>query len=86
MLVHRSARERGVGARLLAAAEDTARERDKSLLVLDTFKDTAAYRLYRRSGWTEVGVIPRFALWPDGRPGDTVVFYKDVAPPGEVAA
>jgi GNAT superfamily N-acetyltransferase len=78
MLVHRDGRERGVGAKLLAAAERIARERGKSLLVLDTFKDTAAYRLYRRCGWSEVGVIPRFALWPDGRFGDTVVFYKDL--------
>jgi GNAT superfamily N-acetyltransferase len=86
MLVQPGDRGGGVGARLLAAAEDVARERGKSLLVLDTFKDTAAYRLYRRCGWTEVGAIPRYALWPDGRFGDTVVFYKELAPAGRVEA
>jgi ribosomal protein S18 acetylase RimI-like enzyme len=76
LLVHGDARRRGAGARLLAAAEDAARARGKTLLVLDTFAGTEAYRLYRRAGWTEVGVIPSYALYPDGRPGDTVVFYK----------
>jgi hypothetical protein len=26
--------------------------------------------------WTKVGVIPNFALYPDGRPCDTTVFWK----------
>src|ERR1700759_1097638 len=36
MLVHRRARRRGVGAALMKAAEQAAREAGKSLLVLDT--------------------------------------------------
>ena len=37
----------------------------KTLLVLDTASD-AAERLYAREGWTRVGVVPDFALLPDG--------------------
>ena len=36
MLVHRRARRRGIGAAVLNAAEDVARELGKTLLVLDT--------------------------------------------------
>src|SRR5262245_9029029 len=39
MLVHRSARRRGVGEALMRAAEDEARAAGKTLLVLDTASD-----------------------------------------------
>ena len=29
-------------------------------------------------GWVRVGVIPGYALYPDGRPCDTTVFWKAV--------
>jgi GNAT superfamily N-acetyltransferase len=76
LMVHSSARRQGLGARLLADAEDAARERGRRLLVLDTVPGSDAERLYRRHGWIEVGVIPDFALLPDGEPAPTVVFYK----------
>ena len=76
LLVHRSARGHGVGTALMTAAEDAARARGRTLLVLDTALDGDAERLYTRSGWNRVGVIPGYALFPDGRPCDTVVFWK----------
>ena len=76
LLVHRSARRRGVAAQLMEAAEAEARTEGKTLLVLDTVTGDAAERLYDRLGWTRVGVIPRYALYPDGRPCDTTVFFK----------
>src|SRR5262249_42624842 len=66
MLVHSTARRHGIGARLLSSAEETARERGKTLLVLDTWRGGAGERLYRRAGWREVGVIPDFAVQGDG--------------------
>ena len=47
-----------------------------TLLVLDTVRGDPAEQLYMTSGWQRVGVIPDYALYPDGRPCDTVVFYK----------
>ena len=76
MLVHRRARRRGIAAALLAAAENAARDAGKTLLVLDTVTGGDAERLYVRHGWERCGVIPNFALWPDGRPCDTTVFFK----------
>lgn len=75
MLVGRRARRRGVGAALMRAAEDAARAAGRTLLVLDT-ASAEAERLYGRMGWTRVGVIPGYALLPDGRPCDTTYFYK----------
>lgn len=75
MLVHRRARRRGIGAAVLNAAEDVARELGKTLLVLDTASQDAE-RLYERGGWVKVGVIPDYALMPDGAFCDTIVYYR----------
>jgi len=74
MLVFRRARRRGIGALLMQAAEDAARAHRKTLLVLDT-SSAEAERLYARMGWQRVGVIPGFALLPEGEPCSTTFFY-----------
>ena len=79
MLVRRRARQRGLGAALVQAAELTARDCGKSLLVLDTVTGSDAERLYARLGWQRVGEIPRYALWPQGGFCSTTVFYRDLS-------
>ena len=76
LLVLRSARGQGVAALLMKSAEEFAKAAGKSLLVLDTVTGSDAERLYQRLGWTKVGVIPNYALFPDGRFCDTTVFWK----------
>jgi GNAT superfamily N-acetyltransferase len=76
LLVHRSARGHGVGAALMARVEQEARARGRWLLVLDTVPGENGYRLYTREGWTRSGIIPDYALFPDGRLCDTAVFWK----------
>jgi GNAT superfamily N-acetyltransferase len=76
LLVHRSARKRGVAERLMAQAEEEARAAGKTLLVLDAVTGGDAARLYARIGWTRAGDIPGYALYPDGRPCDTTYFWK----------
>jgi GNAT superfamily N-acetyltransferase len=75
MLVHSRARRRGVGAALLAAAEQAARLAGKTLLVLDT-ASAEAERLYARQGWQRGGVIPDYALLPDGTLSATTIYFK----------
>jgi len=75
MLVHRRARKHGVGAALLAAAERSALDAGKTLLVLDTASADAG-RLYARHGWQPCGQIPHYALLPDGTPCATTLFFK----------
>ena len=78
LLVRRSARRRGVGKLLMEHAEREARAEGRTLLVLDTVTGDPAERLYERMGWTKVGIIPSYALYPDGRPCDTTFFWKEV--------
>jgi GNAT superfamily N-acetyltransferase len=76
MLVHRRVRRRGVGAALLAAAERSAISAGKTLLVLDTVTGSDAERMYARQGWQRCGQIPNYALWPNGTPCATTIFFK----------
>jgi GNAT superfamily N-acetyltransferase len=76
LLVHRSARRRGIAQRLMERAETEARAMGKKLLVLDTVTGDEGERLYERLGWTRTGVVPGFALYPDGRPCDATFFWK----------
>ena len=79
MLVRRRARGRGLGTALMRAAEDAARAAGKNLLVLDTCAGSDAERLYGSLGWTRVGLVPGYALYPDGRLGGATFFYKSIA-------
>ena len=78
MLVHRRARRRGLGAALLRAAEATARDCGRTLLVLDAVTGGDGARLYQRHGWVRVGDIPGYALLPRGGLCSTTVFYRDL--------
>jgi GNAT superfamily N-acetyltransferase len=77
MLVHRRARQQGVGAALLAAAEQVARDCGKTLLVLDT-ASADAERLYQRRGWQRCGTVPGYALLPHGGLCATTFFYREL--------
>jgi GNAT superfamily N-acetyltransferase len=79
MLVHRRARRRGVGAALMRAAEESARSAGKTLLLLDTVTGGDAERLYARLGWTRVGDVPDYALWPQGGLCSTSFYYRKLA-------
>lgn len=79
MLVHRRGRRSGIGAALMRAAEDGARAAGKTLLVLDTATGSAAERLYARLGWQRAGIIPDYALWPQGGLCATTLFYRRLA-------
>jgi GNAT superfamily N-acetyltransferase len=75
MLVHPGFRRRGLARLLMRGAEQAARAAGRTLLTLDTASE-AAETLYRSEGYVCVGVIPRYALNPDGSWCDTTVFFK----------
>lgn len=77
LLVLRSAREHGIGSRLMESVEDSARRAGRTLLVLDT-ATPAAEKICERLGWTRVGVIPEYALFPRGGWCDTTIFWKKI--------
>jgi GNAT superfamily N-acetyltransferase len=78
LLVHRRARGRGMGKRLMQAIEAEARRAGFRLLTLDAKRGAVAETLYRNTGWQAVGTIPEYALDPDGTPHDAVIFYKEL--------
>jgi len=78
MLVHRRARRQGLGEALILSAESLAGECGKTLLVLDTVTGGEAERLYARLGWERVGIIPDYALFPNGGLVATTLFYRRV--------
>ena len=50
--------------------------------MLDTVTGSTAERLYTRLGWQRLGVVPRYALMPDGAVCDATFFYKDLSAVG----
>ena len=61
LLVHPSARRRGIARALMIAIEEVARSNGRTLLTLDTWTGSHAERLYNALGYVTVGVIPRYA-------------------------
>ncbi|MGN9758467.1 N-acetyltransferase family protein [Streptomyces sp. SD31] len=76
LMVHRNARGRGLGRRLLTTAEQAAIGAGVTLLHLDTETDSLAERLYDSAGWTRAGVIPDYAASPAGVLRPTTIYYK----------
>jgi GNAT superfamily N-acetyltransferase len=79
LLVMRSARAQGAATRLMEHVEDASRRAGKTLLVLDTVTGGDAERLYLRLGWTKAGIIPNYAMFPDGAMCDTTIFWKSLS-------
>jgi ribosomal protein S18 acetylase RimI-like enzyme len=83
LLVHPSARRRGIARALMLALEALAQAEGRTLLTLDTWTGGHAERLYRSLGYKTVGVIPRYArgsLTPGLEPA--TIMYKELAPQG----
>jgi ribosomal protein S18 acetylase RimI-like enzyme len=78
LIVHRRARGRGLGRRLLATAEHAAAAHGLTLLLLDTETGSAADHLYRAAGWACYGIVPRYAADPDGTRRDCSFYYKEL--------
>jgi ribosomal protein S18 acetylase RimI-like enzyme len=81
LFVLQSQRRQGIGQALMLAIEQVAREHGRTLLVLDTRQGDTAEQLYRKVGYTEVGVIPAYAQDAAGNLQGTIFFYKLLAHP-----
>ncbi|QKD03230.1 GNAT family N-acetyltransferase [Mesorhizobium loti] len=71
-------RGRGVGTRLMRAAERLAVEKGRTLLVLDTATEEGASGLYEKLGFTLAGEIPDYALKPHGGLTGTLIYWKRI--------
>jgi GNAT superfamily N-acetyltransferase len=78
VIVLRELRRRGIAEALMRAAEEQARRDGRWLLILDTVEGSAAEALYGKLGWQVTGVVPNYALRPDGTPAPATFFWKDL--------
>jgi GNAT superfamily N-acetyltransferase len=76
LLVHPSMRGLGLGKKLMHDLEELSRGLGKTFLVLDTAAETDARAFYQKTGWTQWGLCPDYALFADGRMALCAFFYK----------
>ena len=67
MIVHPDGRRKGIGKALMQTTLTTARQHKKTLITLDTRTGDVSEALYRSVGFQVTGIVPEFALDPDGR-------------------
>jgi acetyltransferase len=77
IFVDRTLRGRGLGAALMTALHESARQRGRSLLLLNARRDVAD-RFYKPLGYQEVGVIPGYSLGSNGARIDTASLYLEL--------
>jgi len=78
LMTRLSHRGRGVATALMRAAESSAVERGRTLLVLDTATEDGASGLYEKLGFVLAGTIPDYALKPRGGLTGTNVYWKRI--------
>ena len=78
LMVHPDFQRRGLGAKLMRAAESAAKAHDRRLIVLDTQQGSVAETFYETLGYQRAGVIPNYALYDNGILVATVLFYRDL--------
>jgi ribosomal protein S18 acetylase RimI-like enzyme len=83
LMVHRSARRRGIGRALMLAVQDEAVRRGRTTLHLDTRQGDESERLYRSLGWRLAGLIPEWAQSADGTLHATAFYYLRPGKPAD---
>ncbi|MCM5559711.1 N-acetyltransferase [Pleomorphomonas sp. JP5] len=79
MMTRPSHRGQGIATALIGAAERIARDKGRTLIVLDTASDGGAGPLYERCGFRLAGEVPNYALKPHGGYTGTLYYYKQLA-------
>ena len=80
LLVHSRARRQGIARFLMGELEQLAKNRGRTLLVLDTREGDPAEKLYLRLGYQKAGRIPDFTRGASGLLEAGTVFYRQLEP------
>jgi ribosomal protein S18 acetylase RimI-like enzyme len=80
LMVHTSARRRGIARALMHAAEAEGRRLGRRTLVLDTRLGDPSERLYRALGWQFAGSIPEYARSANGALDANAIYYRLLDP------
>ena len=76
LFVDAGVRRLGVGRALMMALHDAARERDRSLLLLNTERGGEGEHFYAALGYQAIGVIPGYTTGAGGELRDTLALYR----------
>ena len=68
-------RGQGVGRSLMAGLHDAARQRGRSLLLLNTRRGEGNEQFYQTLGYRKIGVTPGYSMGPGGERYDNVSLY-----------
>ena len=71
-------RERGVARSLMSGLHAAARQHGRSLILLNARRGSIAERFYRSLGYCEIGIVPGYAVGPDGQLRDSVSLYRQL--------
>ena len=78
-MVHPDFRRMGIALKLIETLETFARERNRTLLTLDTRSGDMAEPLYQSLGYRIVGTIPGYSRDPiEDKLDSTTIMYKDI--------
>jgi GNAT superfamily N-acetyltransferase len=75
LVVRLDRRGAGVGGALMEAVVELGRRLGLRLLWLSTHEGTDADRIYERLGWTRAGVIPDYAVLPNGKLSGNAFYF-----------
>jgi acetyltransferase len=78
LFVARRLRGQGVGASLMHALHDVARQRNRTLILLNTRHGEPPEAFYKALGYTTVGVIPGWTIGRNGERYDHVEMYLEL--------
>ncbi|MDG9926017.1 MULTISPECIES: GNAT family N-acetyltransferase [unclassified Pseudomonas] len=81
LLVHSSARRRGIARALMLHLEREAAALKRGLLYLDTEAGSEAEPFYQALGYTGIGGLPDYACGPDGTYRANAIYYKTLSRP-----
>ena len=76
LMVHMDYRRQGIARQLMETLDKSAKQANRSLLVLDVRKGDPAETLYQQMGYIHVGDIPDYARNNDDGFDATALYYK----------
>ncbi|PFK43305.1 GNAT family N-acetyltransferase [Bacillus cereus] len=77
LMTHPDYRRNGIGRLLMQKAEEIAKQKGRSLLVLDTREGDPSNKLYTSLGYIQAGRIPNYAKSANGELAATIFYYKN---------
>ncbi|PLS17416.1 N-acetyltransferase [Bacillus sp. M6-12] len=77
LMAHPNYRRNGIGRTLMQSAEEMAKKKERTLIVLDTREGDTSNKLYTSLDYIQAGRIPNYAKSANGELAATIFYYKN---------